>query len=92
MELLRGYYDQHDIEVDGMDDLMIKRYDFIEEGVLGADIRNKLSPIQALLDLLKFYKENKDRLDWDHKEFLETKIVELIGQCQEIVNYLSKLI
>ena len=92
IELLKGYYDQHGLIIEGFDNLEIKRYDFFEEGVLGADIRNKLSPIKNLLTLLTIYKEQKHAMDWDHKEYFENKIIELIEECKESVTYLSELL
>ena len=95
IELVKGYYEQHDLVLEGdysIEDLIVKRYDYIEEGVLGADIRNKLSPIKNLLTLLTIYKDQKHAMDWDHKEYFEKQIIALIEECKESVIYLSELI
>jgi len=95
IQLIKDYYEQHDQIAVGdctIEDLEIKTYEYCEEGVLGADIRNKLSPIKTLLGLLTIYKENKHRMDWNHKEYVENAIVAFVEKCEENVTYLSKLI
>jgi hypothetical protein len=94
IEMLKGYYDQHGLVIEdgNFDDLEFKRYDYFEEGVLGADIRNKLSPIKNLLTLLTIYKDQKHAMDWDHKEYFEKQIIDLIEECKESVVYISELI
>jgi hypothetical protein len=86
MEDLIKYHEMEDFETD-FDKLELVEFDLIESGVIGADIRNKLTPPKNLVSLLEVLFDNPESVDKDkimkiiRKEMNATKkSVEYIAQ------------
>jgi hypothetical protein len=86
MEDLIKYHEMEDFETD-FDKLEIVEFDLAESGVIGADIRNKLTPPKNLVSLLEVLFDNPESVDKDkimkiiRKEMNATKkSVEYIAQ------------
>jgi len=57
-ELMKVYYDQQRVPFPpeiNLDDYELVEFDCIESGVVGADIRNKLTPLLNLIALIDIY-------------------------------------
>ena len=89
IDLLKSYYKISGQKTDGVDfdNLEVVEYDFIESGVVGADIRNKLSSPLNLLAILEEYLNNPGK-DF---EKLEGFIQMDMDQTKVSIEYLSKL-
>ena len=91
LELLKKYYEisGYKVELD-YDNLEIVEYDFIEAGEVGADIRNKLSPPNNLVELLEdYFDEGTHKID---KEKVKVFILKEMEQTKISVEYLSNLL
>ena len=91
MDLLKKYHEEHSPlpkEIN-LDDYELVEYDLIEAGVIGADIRNKLSPPYNLVDMLKLYFKESDK---EKKDVLEIYIKKEMKQSKISIEYLSKLL
>jgi len=93
MDLLKIYYEEHSLLPEDInfnfDDYELVEYDLIEAGVVGADIRNKLSSPNNLVSMLKLYFEEIDK---EKKDKLEQYIKKEIEQSEISIKYLSKLL
>jgi hypothetical protein len=71
------------------DDYELIEIDIVDSGEIGADIRNKLSPLKNLLAIIK----KRDECDNDE---LFNKLTELMkkemNQCEISIDYLAKLL
>ena len=56
---------------------------------IGADIRNKLTPLKNLVYLIKRYEEVKDS---KNKAFIMDTILSNINQCEISIEYLKNLL
>jgi uncharacterized protein Smg (DUF494 family) len=91
MDLLKKYYEEHSPlpkEIN-LDDYELIKYDLIEAGVICADIRNKLSPLNNLVNMLKLYFKEEDK---EKKDIIETYIKKEIEQSEISIKYLSELL
>lgn len=64
--------------------------DVLDSNEIGADIRNKLSPIKTLLSLLKLVDDSK--LDKTKKKDIKSIIKKEIEKSEKIVDYLANLL
>jgi len=64
-------------------------FEMFETNTVGADIRNKLSPIKNLLCMLKHVKTEENP---EIKTALQKIIDDEINKCEEIVEYLANLL
>jgi hypothetical protein len=90
LEAMKKYYNKyfkgHQIDFDNLE---IVEFDLIESGVVGADIRNKLSPCLNLVSLLKVYFKEPEG---DKKKKIQGFIRDSMKQSLKSVKYLSKLL
>jgi hypothetical protein len=88
-ELLIDYYKSHQVNIfsDILNDKDVEmvELDIIESGVVGADIRNKLSPIKNLISMLES-DENLNELD------LYKHVLKEIKQSKISIDYLKNLL
>jgi len=91
VDLLKKYYEVSGQKTDNVDfeNLEIIEFDFIESGVVGADIRNKLSSPKNLVALLTEYFDNPEVPDFQK---LERHIRKEMNQTKVSVEYLAKLL
>jgi hypothetical protein len=94
IETLKEYYEKYLVpfsnsEEINYDNLEVVEFDFIEDGEVGADIRNKLSPPKNLVCLLERY-FNDETLVKDLDK-LEKYIKNEMEQTKISVEYLSNL-
>ena len=90
IEALKKYYETIDPkrEID-YDNLEVVEYDLMEAGVVGADIRNKLTPPKNLVSLLEEYFDNPGT---PHFKNLERMIRKEMNQTKVSIEYLAKLL
>jgi len=84
LKLIQEYYEISDKYIC---DLELIEYDLIESGVVGADIRNKLTPVFKLLELLKKYFKIKNEKG-NVKKFIDAEIKE----SEKSIEYISNLL
>ena len=92
IELLRGYYDQQRVPLPpeiNLDDYELVEFDCIESGVVGADIRNKLTPLLNLIALCDIVLKNEHPEKSDVIKGLLKKEMETSKIC---IKYLVKLL
>jgi hypothetical protein len=92
IETLKKYYETIDPEREiDYDNLEVVEYDLMEVGVVGSDIRNKLSPPKNLVSLLEEYFDNRNPENYD-SEKLERLIRKEMNQTKVSIEYLAKLL
>ena len=91
MELIKTYYEtQSSLPEDiNLDDYELAEFDFFEADTVGADIRNKLTPLRSVLSLIRIYDKEKDERT---KHLIKDIIVKEIRNCQKCIRYISKLL
>ena len=91
MDGLKKYYEiSGHKQPENIDEMEVVEYDFIEAGEVGADIRNKLSPPNNLVELLEdYFDEGTHKID---KEKVKVFILKEMEQTKISVDYLSKLL
>lgn len=91
LEEMKEYYQKYTPLPDQitLDDLELVEFDMIESGVVGADIRNKLTPSLNLIALIEIYL--KDEVP-EKKKVIENLIKKEIGTCKICIRYLTKLL
>ncbi len=73
-EIVKEFFLNNYPEMD-FDDIELVEFDLFESGVIGADIRNKLSPSLNLISLIKLYlKESDEELKMKLKKHIEREI------------------
>jgi len=80
MSAIRFIYSDSDIN---FDEYEIVEYEITESGVVGADIRNKLTPMKNFIALFKN--------EYCHTPVAD-EIIDEMEQCKENIEYLSKLL
>jgi len=88
-ELLTEMYDGYDLRGYDLNDFEFVEIEVIESGVLGADIRNKLSPINSVIDLYRILKNKKHE---EKRAELEKLLDDAINRSAVCVKYLSNLL
>lgn len=92
MELMKEYYAKQAVPLPpeiNLDDYELVEFDCIESGVVGADIRNKLTPILNLIALNKLLLEEDDQEKIEPLKRLIKKEMETSKIC---IKYLVKLL
>jgi len=97
IEDMRKYIENNDYYEDleiNWDKLELVEFDLIESGVVGADIRNKLTPPLNLVALLRIYFSETDDKEDDvrNKEKLLPYIKKEMEQSEKSVKYISNLL
>ena len=94
MEGMKDYY-KNDIPLPNqitLDDLELVEFDLIESGVVGADIRNKLSsPLNLVLMLEVYFEPNVAHASEERQKLYEL-IKKEMKQSAVCINYLSDLL
>lgn len=80
------YYE--DLELD-FDKVELVEFELIETGVVGADIRNKLSPAKNLVSLLETYENQKNT---EMKKKIWSIIKKEMEQSKKSIKYISDLL
>jgi len=92
IELMKTYYSQQRVPFPleiNLDDYELVELDYIEPGVVGADIRNKLTPSLNLVALLDIYFKEKDESKKYHlKRFIKTEMKNSKKNIKYIANLL----
>jgi len=92
LELMKKIFEDEDyyegLELD-WERLELVEFDLIETGVVGADIRNKLSPPKGLVSMIRAYFNEKDA---EKKTKLQKYIEAAMEQTEISVKYLSELL
>lgn len=87
-ELLKYYFDTFNIKVDLIDYEFVE-FDLIDSGVIGADIRNKLTPSLNLVAMLKLYfKETDNKKKKELKKFIEKDM----KKSEKNIKYIANLL
>ena len=92
MELMKEYYAKQAVPLPSeinLDDYELVEFDCIESGVVGADIRNKLTPILNLIALNKLLLDEDDQQKIEPLKRLIKKEMETSKIC---IKYLVKLL
>jgi hypothetical protein len=92
MELMKEYYAKQAVPLQpeiNLDDYELVEFDCIESGVVGADIRNKLTPILNLIALNKLLLDEDDQQKIEPLKRLIKKEMETSKIC---IKYLVKLL
>lgn len=89
MEGLIKCQSEEDLDVD-YEKLEIVEFDLIESGVVGADIRNKLSPPKTLVSLLEVYFDNPP--EGDKKDKLLKIIRKSMNETKKSVEYIAQVL
>ena len=91
MKGMKNYYKDYTPLPDQFtfDDLEMVEFEMYEAGVIGADIRNKLTPPQNLLALLKIYfREEKENMKAKLKKVIDKEM----AKSEENIKYISNLL
>jgi len=92
LELMKKIFNEEDFyegfELD-WERMELVEFDLIEAGVVGADIRNELTPLENLLALLKLLKKEQDS---EKKKILEKFINKEIDKCEISIKYIANLL
>lgn len=91
IELMKAYFDQHHPLPDtiNLDDYELVEFDCIESGVVGADIRNKLTPFLNLIALVDILLKDEVPEKREVIKGLTKKEMETSKIC---IKYLTKLL
>jgi hypothetical protein len=92
MELMKAYYDQQKEPLPdtiNLDDYELIEMDCIESGVVGADIRNKLTPLLNLIALIDIYIKDEQP---EKKSAIRSLIIKEMGTSKICIKYLVKLL
>lgn len=89
MELIKEIYPLEECYFDNFDNIELVEYDLIESGDVGADIRNKLSSSNNLVELLKEYFNKEGVLD---KKITKKFIKKEMKQTKKSIEYLANLL
>lgn len=91
IELLKHYHEtQSPLPKDiNLDDYELAEFEFYEAETVGADIRNKLTPLKNILSLIKLYDREKNN---KNRDILKDIIAREIKNCQKAIRYISKLL
>ncbi len=92
MELMKAYYEQQRVPLPSeinLDDYELVEFDVIESGVIGTDIRNKLTPFLNLIALIDIHLKDEHP---EKKKVIENLIRKEIGTCKICARYLTKLL
>jgi hypothetical protein len=77
-ELMKAYYSQQSVPLPediNLDDYELVEFEAFEADIVGADIRNKLTPPKNLVSLLEIYFKEKDESKLYHlKRFIKTEM------------------
>jgi hypothetical protein len=92
MELMKIYYDQQKVPLPpeiNLDDYEMIEFDCIESGVVGADIRNKVTPILNLIALCDIILKDEHP---EKKEVIKSLLKKEMETSKICIKYLVKLI
>ena len=89
MELMKEIYPLKDCEFDNYNNFELVEFDLIETGVVGADIRNKLTPYNNLMALVRLY---LDETDVDKQMRLKEFIWKELKQSKKSIKYIANLL
>jgi len=89
MELMKEIYPLKDCEFDNYNNFELVEFDLIETGVVGADIRNKLTPYNNLVALVRLY---LDETDVDKQMRLKKFIWKELKQSKKSIKYIANLL
>jgi hypothetical protein len=89
MENVKEYYSQFTSNFD-FNNIELIEFDMFESDVVGADIRNKLTPLKNLPAMLKILKKRKITKE-QRKKIKELIEVEII-RCEKNVDYIANLL
>jgi len=92
LELMQQLMDDDDyyegLELD-WDTVELVEFDLIDSGVVGADIRNKLSPPKNLVSMLEVFFKEKDE---EKKYYLKRIIKKEMTQSKKSIKYIANLL
>ena len=91
MELIKIYHETQSPLPKGvdLDDYELAEFEIFESETVGADIRNKLTPLRNILSLIRVYDKEKNEKT---KGLLKDIISSEMRVCQKSLRYLSKLL
>lgn len=91
IELIKTYHENYSPlpkEID-INDYELVEFEFYEAETIGADIRNKLTPVKNVLTLVRLYDKEKNE---SRKYLLKNIISREIKQSLKCIRYISKLL
>ncbi len=92
MELMKVYYNQQKVPLPpeiNLDDYELVEFDCIESGVVGADIRNKVTPILNLIALCDIILKDEHT---EKKEVIKSLLKKEMETSKICIKYLIKLL
>jgi hypothetical protein len=90
METIKLYYKYQTKNSNiNFDDYELVEFEIFEADTVGADIRNKLTPMKTLPDLLKLLKK---RMSKEKRKYLKELVEKEIIMCEKNVDYLANLL
>lgn len=90
MELYKEFYEKYDWGAYDIDEYELIELDIIDTDAVGADIRNKLSPLSNLISMLKALKTRK--LDKEKRTGIKKLIEKEMSQGEISIDYLTNLL
>ncbi|MFA5366356.1 MAG: hypothetical protein WC333_00335 [Dehalococcoidia bacterium] len=90
MEKLKELYAGYDMQGWSFDDFELVVLDIIDGDAIGADIRNKLTPLKNLISMLRVLKTRK--MDKDKRKRLKELVQKEMEQGDTCIDYLTNLL